>query len=659
MPLPLVARQRLAAGLRPDAFSNIDFRASNSLPLPANSWAAHTAALKSAVTDFATVVPEIAVGYEQCRQDIEQAMSHAARVVSHLLAIQPFAPFDRQAAERLLGLVQQRLRATAAAIEKGINEGVDDSVLAAAERCCTAGGSSDARGALCEAFAMPDPPIDEAGNFRPEWVLGHYAYRTNDLLSYLLPHLVSLGVPWLTDVLAAVTAVGEVLSCSDPVTAYVEMDAMIRGILAADGETSSAVRHHLTLMEPAIRRARGAAARSSQAVRNSDLDTEARANALADCYKRLVEGPFRQFVWAHFCLSKGIWHEPPTLGPLRDRLVAAGGGLAALASVIIPDLRNGEAHETLIWDGFSEQFLSEGVQISLDQVVASAELAHCVIAGYEAGLTAVRLLELPNELQLLPDRNENGRMPRWRRVQAFFGTNRLRLLEASLNTRHAFLRVEHLGLTDVNPCFQALVLSRRLMPEVETFSVSEMGGEAIIAVSADALTANMPAWELAVSNLDQIPLSTFMPANLDARRRHEDPGVAIRSVAWIAVDDTLGIIDGSADIWDDAERALIETRLRIVQLAISCTNDLLVSDAPRLRSVAGSVASLRQWVVDDNPSRPELADRRDEISRLRLQWKTWGPVLRHPLVAELDTRDPDERQPRIRDAPKSLAFQLL
>jgi hypothetical protein len=137
------------------------------------------------------------------------------------------------------------------------------------------------------------------------------------------------------------------------------------------------------------------------------------------------------------------------LGALRDRLVAGGGGLATVtADVVIPKLRNGEAHETLVWDGFAEQFSTEGVQISPSQVVASVQLAQSFVAGCEAGLAAVRFLDLPDEVPSLPDHNEQGRMPAWRRVQAFFGTNRLRLLDASLNTRHATLWVERLGLTE-------------------------------------------------------------------------------------------------------------------------------------------------------------------------------------------------------------------
>jgi hypothetical protein len=197
------------------------------------------------------------------------------------------------------------------------------------------------------------------------------------------------------------------------------------------------------------------------------------------------------------------------------------------------------------------------------------------------------------------------------------------------------------------------------MPNVESFTVTDGEGEVSITVSADALSAGMPAWELAVSTLDQIPLSTFMVANLDARRRHEADQIAIRSVAWIAVDDAVGVIDGSPGVWEDADRVLVDTRLRLVELAVRCTSDWLGQSTPRLRSVASSVEALRRWVVDDRPDGPHLADARKEMGRLRLQWETWGPVPRHPLVPEEDTRDPHERQPRVRRTPRDWAYTTL
>ena len=638
-------------------------RVAHSLPVPSQSWALHAGALSSAVAALATTTPSLASGYEACWQRVAQLKEHASKALSHLLAIQPFIPFDHRAAERLLTVMAGRLEAVADHLEGGLEVEIDEKLLSESDNWSKPAGVQDARTALSAAFAMSDPPIDESDMFRPEWVFQHYAYRTGDLLHHLLPHLASLGVPGLTDVLAAVTVVGEILACDDSISAYVQMDGMIADLLNADRPTAAEVRQHLSQMEPAILRARDAAARSWRSVKDIAADTETRANSLADCYKRLVEGPFRQFAWARYCLKLGEWELPPTLGVLQDRMVAAGGGSAVVASqVVIPELRNSEAHETLVWDGFEEQFSAEGVQIPPQNVVASTQLARFFVAGCEAAVAAIRFLELPADAPSLPHPDEQGRMPGWRRVQAFFGTNGLRLEAASLNTRHASLRVSGLRQKDVNPCFQALVLSHRLMPNIESFAVAVDGAEPLIVVASGALAASMPAWEFALSNLDTMPLSTFLPANLDARMRHEQGSVAIRSCAWIAVDDVLDLIDGSPETWSDADRRLIDVRLRVVELAVLHSARLLPSPAVRLKSVATSVTSLRQWIRDESPIDAYLADRTHDTVRLRSQWETWGPVPRHPLIAAdqpRDGRDENERRPRLHDAPESLTFRTL
>ncbi|WP_418003001.1 hypothetical protein ACNO8X_23825 [Mycobacterium sp. PDNC021] len=653
MPLPLDARQRLAAPLRNEMLSNAGFRDIHSLPVSSQSWAFHSTALSSVIAELATASSPQADGFAMCRQRVAQVQALAGNALSMLLAIQPFVPFDRPTAERLVVLIAGRMGAVADGIEGATDVAVDAELLAESERWSEIAGVADARSALGDAFAMSDPPIDDAGRFRPEWVFQHYAYRLNDLMSCLLPHLASLGVPGLRDALTAVTVVGEILACDDSVGAYVHMDALIGSFLTADPATKSQARQHLTEMEPAIHRARDAAARSWHVVRDVNAENEIRANALADCYKRLVEGPFRQFAWAYYCLNMGSWQRPPMLGVLRDRMVAVGGGHAEVAShVVIPELRNGEAHETVVWDGFAEHYSTEGVHIPPDRVVASTQIARSFVAGCEAAIAVVRFLDLPTEIPPLPLCDEEGRMPAWRRVQAFFGTNGMRLHNASLNTRHASLQVNGLLQKDVNPCFQALVLAHRLMPNIESFSVGVADSEPTIVVTVGALAACMPAWELAVSNLDKIPLSTFLPANLDARLEHEPDSVAVRSVAWIAVDDVLDAIDGSPATWTDVDRRLLDVRLNIVELSAQSTERSLDSHAARLESVAESVASLREWICDESPNAAHLAERKLEMVRLRAQWESWGPVPRHPLIAIDGGPGGIERQPGLQKGPK-------
>lgn len=661
MPLPPEVTRRLAAPLRSELPSAVHLKAPHTLPVTEPAWRAHTEALRLAVEALATTTPSPQMTYHRFQDSVNGLRLQADTARSHVLALQPFTPFDRSTAQRLLDHIDHRLENAANLLESSMAVDIDDSLLSAAEAWRLPAGVESASTALSLAFTMEPPPLDASGQFRPEWVLQHYAHQGHELLRRLLPHLESLGIPWLTDTLAALTVVGEILACEDPISAYVAMEAMLGRILAADDSIVLASRTHLQRVEPAARRARTGASISWRTVQDHSADTESRAHALADCYKRVVEGPFRQLAWAMFCLGHGSWETPPTLGSLKERIVAAGGWLGSITSeIVITEVRNAQAHETLVWDGFVDEFVTEHGNVSPRQVAVNTQLALSFVAGCEAAVAAARFLDVSAAPPLLPTQGERGRMPTWRRVQAFFGTNRLLLTDANLNSPDAAIWIRQLHLEDINPCFQALVLSHRLMPEIRSFSVGvDDEAQPTIVVAAGALDACMPSWEFAVSNLDQIPLSTFLAANLDARKHHETASLAARSVAWIAVDDAVGIFDGSPASWDEADRALIDIRLEVVALAVQGASDWLASPSPRLRSVSESVTTLRRWIRDQSPTRAVAADSQHELVLLRTQWERWGPVLRHPLVIENRANDQSERQPRRRETPKSWAFRLL
>ncbi len=276
---------------------------------------------------------------------------------------------------------------------------------------------------------MDIPPAGTQGSFRAEWVLQHYAYRGSDLLIQLIPHLVSLGIPHVTDVLAGVYAVGQIVDCDDPIAAYVATNTLVNRYLAADPTIADRFREHLRAAEPALHRARLAATRAYESVLTQTDDSEARALALADAYKRTIEGPVRQYSWAAHCLRVGEWSTPPMLANLRERLVSEGGALGALvSSVVLPDMRNSETHETLIWDGFTDQFVTESGRVDVVHVAAALSLATSFVQGSEAGLAAIRALHIRADAGTLPSAEDEGRMPAWDRARAFFGTNRMTLL---------------------------------------------------------------------------------------------------------------------------------------------------------------------------------------------------------------------------------------
>ncbi|MFP7761419.1 hypothetical protein [Marisediminicola sp. LYQ85] len=583
-------------------------------------------------------------------------------MVRLLFALEPFAPYDASAADGLLDLLDRLPGLLCEAIEGGSEvDGAAILALGAASSWWATRESQQREGrALQVAFALSVMPYGPDGHFRPELVLERYAYRGGELLNELIPHLVSLGVPYVTDVLAGVYIVGQVLDCDDPVGAYIAFSEMTSRYIAADPAVAKGVRDHLRQIEPALQRTQQAVRRALAAAQGNVDDGEASAHALADAYKRVVEGPFRQFIWGLHCLQGGSWSEPPMLTSLRERLISGGGVCAILVrDVVIPDLRNSETHETLAWDGYTAQFVTEIGRVDANRVVRSLSRAIDFVQGSEAGLAAIRSTHVSPGLDLLPRPNEDGRMPTWDRVRAFFGTNQLILLEARLNSPRAHFRVQKIEYSAINPCFQALVLARRLLPLATSFEVSAVDSDgALIVVDSRALDETMPVWELAVANLDQMPLSTFLPANFDARRRFESETLALRSSAWIAIDDLLDAFDGGPERWDDDYLRLLEIRMRIVESAVAHTGELS-SRHPRLDDVHESAAALRGWVIRERPADPSAAEAHPAIVRLRSQWNLWGPVTRHPLVPRSSTPLHPPSQPRLRTAPMKSHYRTI
>lgn len=661
MSVPQSARRRLTRPLREAEALGRDVRNIHTLPIGQWAWNEHVTGVSRSLDSLATLLTDPPNNYNSTRDWIAKLLDARSGAISLLLAVEPFLPFDTEKANETLRLLESLTTEVADSVENetALNCSVGDLQEMAAwwAQNSVRNGSDDP---LQTAFAMPEAPRDGRGEFRADWVLQHYAYKNDELLLGLLPHLASLGVPGVVDMLAAVSIVGWVVDCDDPVVAYAAMDAFVNRYLACNAETAQKVVAHLEDCEPALRRTRRAASRAITAAISASEDPEVRALALAEVYKRVIEGPFRQFSWGLYCLRAGTWDGPPMLTSLRARLIASGGLLAWVAkNAVLPDFRNSETHETLEWDGFSEEFVTENGRIPPTEVALALIIAESFAQGCEAGLAAMRTSRIQPDSRL-PSSGEEARMPSWRRVQAFFGTNRLRLLDARLNTRHAFLRVDRLAFTDINPCFQALVLARRLLPEIETFSVSTTARNSpIIVVAAEALDAAMPAWEVAVSTLDQIPLSTFLPANLDARQRVESPTLAARSVAWIAADDVLGVLDGSPDSWSSSSIRLIQARLRVAQIALEQSSLVLESPSLRLDSVLRSVRDIREWLSSDPSPSLALIEREAAVCQLRTQWAQWGPVPRHPNIDNADAPDLSERQPKLLEPLTNLLYRTL
>lgn len=661
MTLPPAARERLADLLQPLQGHRQPERDRHTVPIGQRAWQRYRDALTEAMERFAANLPLPGGDFNTVRAGALTLTEARDRVLSLLLSAEPFVPFDRPAAEDLIRAIDAALLSCASALRQGLSGGGPSAQLLTAMSWWSSRESPhDDHETLAAAFGLPASPIDANAEFRADWVLQHYAYNNGALLTRVLAHLDSLGVAAVPDTLAGTSLIGGLLDCDNPVAAYTAMDTFVNAYLSAPSDVAERVLAHLRASDAALQRARQMAGRAFSTAVAAD-NAETRAHALADMYKRISEGSFRQYAWTLHCLRNGTWEPTPMLTSLRERLVAGGGLLAAIAAgVVIPGMRNSEAHETLEWDGIDEEFVTETGRIPPGQVTAAVSEARSFAAGCEAGLAAVRALAIPSGGTFLPDPDEPGRMPAWRRALAYFGTNNLRLTYEHLNAQDAQLHVTQLHLPDINPCFQALLTAHRLLPRIDTFTVSVEDNPATrITVSSDALRATMPIWEHAISSLDRMPFATFLPANLDARRRIETESAAVRSAAWIAIDDVLDAIDGSPEDWDEPVLKVLTARLTVVEIALSQVIQFLGSAGPRLGSVAASAGELRHWLARARPSNPGAADRNESLRRLRDQWNNWGPVLRHPLVPEASAAHAWEARPAVRQRQAYKHFRTI
>lgn len=655
MTLPATALARLVHPLRSAAVLPRSARDLHTLPIGDRPWRVHVDALARCTAALRNAADLPDRTFNAMQERIGTMLGERSRAAGMLLSLEPFAPYDPTRADELIDLLDRLPEQVATAVETGgvvpadTLRALDDasSWWAARNTPCPSGG------ALRTAFDMPHDPVDPLGVFRPELVLQYYAHRAEPLLRRLIPHLFALGVPHVTDVLAGISIVGRVLDCEDPVFAYLAMDMLTCGYLAAHPALAGQIHQQLLASERALQHTEDGIRRALHTAETARDDMETRATAVAGAYKRTVEGPFRRFAWALHCLRDGRCTQPPTLAPLRDRLVANGGTLAQLATIVVlPTMRNSETHESLAWDGFADQFLTPDGPVSYDDVLTALLVGFSFTQGAHASLAAIRVLHAPRPSAELPSAEENGRMPTADRVRGFFGTNRLLLVEARLNTPNARFRVQRLGVPDINPCLQALLLARRLLPRTKSFAVSILDSDGpLLTVDAAALDAAMPAWEYAVTHLDQMPLGAFLPANYSARQQLEPPATAVRAVAWIAADDAVGVIDGSPPSWDPDTRRLLGVRLQVIATAIENTRRIIPVSPARLNSVHESVQQLQQWIGSAHPADPWSADDQPALQRLRTQWRAWGPVPRMPSISESPAPDEiTEAQPRLRFA---------
>jgi len=626
------------------------------VPVSQESWQHYASSLNIVLKQLqahADKPPENPNDFVSVRDWIAAFLSLRGKVISLTLALRPFEYFQESQAEDLVSAVNRLSLCVADILETGL----PFSELAGPASLNVTGWAAMERPyvgeALSRAFGLSSEDLhDEKGEFSPAKVFAAYYLQNDKLLQRVLPHLHSLGLPAIVDPLVAVSIVGWIESASDPVGAYCAMDSLFNRLLLRSNQNVVATAlGHLEEVEPRLRLSRAKANRSF-ATPPLETDMESKVLDLVEGYKRLLEGPVRQYGWLYHCLGTGNWSRPPMLTTLRELLVKEGGWVADVANqMILTEIRNAEAHESLVWDGINELLMTESGTVAPTTVHIAAVKADAYARGCQAAVACYRALSIKPQMGG-PVHNEPGRSAAWLRAEAHFGTNGLQVTKTHFNSKIATITVADFRSHEINPCFQALVCCHVLVPEVQQFEIYVEGqSKAIFSVTASALKRTQPVWERAIDKFSSLPLSTFLPANLNARTKLEGLSKAVRSVSWIALDDLLDAVDSNPPELDtDVLRLLIERVGLVASATRECLAIVPAASSVRLRAVNSVAEELLEKLGRLNPPvRVTLLDETAALLRARHAWDAWGPVPRLPGVkVSSQSKSKDDHGPRLR-----------
>ncbi|UPO77370.1 hypothetical protein [Arthrobacter sp. Helios] len=351
------------------------------------------------------------------------------------------------------------------------------------------------------------------------------------------------------------------------------------------------------------------------------------------------------------------------LSQLRDVLISDEGWISWFATrALLTDVRNGEAHEGLVWDGMNDSFTTEGGSVSFEDVFEATIRVDAFDRGSGAAIACYNALSIIPGLGG-PKPNDVGRLASWRRVEALFGTNGLKVIKSDFNAKVATTTFESVKVHQINPCLQALVAGHVLLPDVTHFEIyTPIASPPVISVSASALSRTYPVWHLSLISFTVNPLSTFLPANFSARRVAEDMSTAVRSIAWIATDELLDALDSTPAHWDAANLELFSKRVALVELAVNQSiEEIPVGARLRIEAVSKAVSELSASLAKvSGPTPRQKIDRIDAVDRLRTWWRAWGPIQRLPGVeSESEAPHGANHLPALRCPPTDLRWQTM
>lgn len=167
----------------------------------------------------------------------------------------------------------------------------------------------------------------------------------------------------------------------------------------------------------------------------------------------------------------------------------------------------------------------------------------------------------------------------------FLGTNGFRVRSYRHEDGIFSVSLEEWPAHLINPGFQALMwAARTLNPETERFQIRLGRDEALAAeVSRSALDATFLVWIRARDLFEAMPMTTFLPANTYARLLVEPPEVAVKAVAWQALNGVLHAYEDLEGTEPPPKRkGYLEKHFYVTVAALGYTMPLMPQDSIQL-----------------------------------------------------------------------------
>ncbi|GAA3513367.1 hypothetical protein [Georgenia daeguensis] len=170
--LPRGARERLAQPLREACEGAQLLRASHTLPIEAGLWGWYSDGLVERLRELATGLEHFPsdTSFGSLSKHVESVVASRGSALSVLYALEPFAPFDRDIAQRILQAVDTGLARAATSLEDGTEPPRPLELWRTCEEW-PRGLPVDTEISLSQLFGLDEEPVDDIGDLKPGWVL--------------------------------------------------------------------------------------------------------------------------------------------------------------------------------------------------------------------------------------------------------------------------------------------------------------------------------------------------------------------------------------------------------------------------------------------------------------------------------------------------------